>query len=102
MLQYLKSKKPQTFQEHWRPIYHLCHPCSLDYDYIGRFDRLKQDSEKILLKAFSTSGGSVKFPSVAKSNTANLVNEYLKNVTPETISDTLEIYKMDYDLFGYH
>ena len=102
MLQYLTKKTPEAFQEHWRPIYHLCHPCSVDYDYIGRFDRLKQDSERILFNAFGIFGGRLKFPSVVKSNTPNLVHEYLQNVTFETITNAMEIYRMDYEMFGYH
>ncbi|KAK8739096.1 hypothetical protein OTU49_003475, partial [Cherax quadricarinatus] len=29
---------------HWRSIHQLCNPCAIEYDFIGKFERLREDS----------------------------------------------------------
>ena len=36
--------------EHWRPQYVLCHPCFIDYDFVGRFEHLNDDAKHVLAK----------------------------------------------------
>lgn len=103
MLQYISTSKPaHNFQEHWRPIYHLCHPCSVQYDYIGRFDALLADSQHILTRLLQArSGARPQFPPVIKSNTPNLVREYLQAVPPDIVDRVREVYGLDYEMFQY-
>ncbi|KAF2366047.1 Sulfotransferase [Trinorchestia longiramus] len=48
MMDFIVRNPPQSNQEHWKPAYHLCHPCTLNYTYLGRFDDLYRDSTQIL------------------------------------------------------
>ncbi|XP_076060448.1 carbohydrate sulfotransferase 12-like isoform X4 [Oratosquilla oratoria] len=34
--------------EHWLPVLQICNPCSIDYDFIGKYDNLKEDAEYVL------------------------------------------------------
>ncbi|KAK8394430.1 hypothetical protein O3P69_006548 [Scylla paramamosain] len=34
--------------EHWLPMHEICHPCAIQYDFIGKYENLKEDSEYLL------------------------------------------------------
>nr|XP_039271225.1 carbohydrate sulfotransferase 14-like [Styela clava] len=38
----------ENMNEHWAPMHTLCQPCVVDYDFIGSYDNLYEDSEKVL------------------------------------------------------
>ena len=102
MLTYLTTAPAITFQEHWRSTYHLCHPCSVQYDYVGRFNDLANDSQRILDKAVNRNGTRrYKFPRVIRSKTDGLMKQFLKYLSPELIANVHKVFKLDYDMFGY-
>lgn len=34
--------------EHWMPVYHLCQPCAVRYDFVGSYERLEADANQVL------------------------------------------------------
>ncbi|XP_076060446.1 carbohydrate sulfotransferase 11-like isoform X2 [Oratosquilla oratoria] len=34
--------------EHWLSVHEVCNPCTVDYDFIGKYETLKEDSEYVL------------------------------------------------------
>ncbi|XP_050709127.1 carbohydrate sulfotransferase 11-like [Eriocheir sinensis] len=34
--------------EHWRPMHELCQPCAVHYDFIGKYENLKEDADYLL------------------------------------------------------
>ncbi|XP_076048963.1 carbohydrate sulfotransferase 12-like [Oratosquilla oratoria] len=34
--------------EHWLPMHELCNPCTIEYDFIGKFENMKEDSDYVL------------------------------------------------------
>ena len=42
------SLEDQTLNEHWQKFYLTCHPCSIQYDFIGKFETLHEDAEFVL------------------------------------------------------
>lgn len=101
MLRYLNMVPPTSFQEHWKPIYNLCHPCSVDYTYIGSFNDLEKDSSNILNRFEKIGSKKPRFPSVLKSGTPKLVRKYLAKVPLNVTMEARKVYQMDFDMFGY-
>lgn len=33
---------------HWMPVYHLCQPCAVRYDFVGSYERLEADASQVL------------------------------------------------------
>lgn len=96
---------PRTLQdgplnEHWRPMAHLCHPCKVEYDVIGKYESLDEDARYVLNVA--NISDAVEFPKLNKTvNTADLVSSYMSNVTKEIVSQLYNLYEMDFEIFGY-
>ncbi|XP_050709139.1 carbohydrate sulfotransferase 11-like [Eriocheir sinensis] len=39
---------PEQRNEHWRPMHELCQPCAVRYDFIGKYENLKEDADYLL------------------------------------------------------
>ena len=93
--------------EHWRPQYVLCHPCFIDYDFVGRFEHLNDDAKHVLAK-LTASGGPGSNVTFQTSNTSggNVTlsqqwRHFYANISHELMRTLIRIYKHDYELFGY-
>ncbi|XP_068164817.1 carbohydrate sulfotransferase 12-like isoform X2 [Antennarius striatus] len=99
-VQYLidpKTRKP--FDEHWRPMYQLCHPCLIQYDFIGHQETLQEDTNQ-LLKILELE--KWKFPPANQNVTAqDSMFNWFKPVLMEERRKLYELYEMDFKLFGY-
>lgn len=100
MMEYLSLNPPLANQEHWKPLYHLCHPCSIQYDYIGNFDDLYKDSIDILKNVLTQE--QIYFPATVPSKTPKYVDRYLSTVTSDILMKVRTKFRLDFDLFGYH
>ncbi|XP_067884480.1 carbohydrate sulfotransferase 12-like [Heterodontus francisci] len=49
-IQYLldSGMKDRPFDDHWRQIHRLCHPCQINYDFIGKLESLDEDASYLL------------------------------------------------------
>ena len=101
MVQYLYGRRNNraSFQEHWRPMYDLCHPCSIQYDYILKFEDLKEENDALLHRLIPDS--QIHFPPVIKSSTKEKLLASSSSWYPELESDVRSIYDLDYLIFGY-
>ncbi|XP_077996420.1 carbohydrate sulfotransferase 12-like [Glandiceps talaboti] len=102
-VQYLitTDEEPQSWNQHFRPIYHLCSPCEIKYDFIGHVETMASDTKTMLTKI----GANFPFPNFAESNTNSSdpekIRKYYKPVTKEQIAGLYKIYERDFKLFGY-
>lgn len=89
--------------EHWQLMHRLTSSCSIKYDYIGKMETLIEDAEQILSDLNLTD--KIKFPvnltDKYKKKTKRLMMEYYSKLPKETLGRLFEIYKDDYDAFGY-
>ena len=85
--------------EHWAPFDRLCHPCAVNYDFIGRYEDLAEDAPYLVKKAGITD--RVSFPPFLASNTTAEMLHYYSQIPKMRISQMAKIYESDYELFGY-
>ncbi|XP_050730407.1 carbohydrate sulfotransferase 11-like isoform X2 [Eriocheir sinensis] len=89
----------QSLNEHWAPYFDLCHPCTIRYDNIGKYETLEEDAEFILRKIGARP--DLHFPPFVNSKTASLVPGYLATLTEDMSKKLYELYKPDFALFQY-
>jgi hypothetical protein len=89
---------------HWRPVVDLCHPCSMEYDFIGKFETLDQDVDH-LLQTLNESGLTsqlLKSPGNTKpKTTATLWSQSMKTLSRKQLNELDNIFMEDFRLFGY-
>ena len=84
---------------YWREYEKLCHPCFINYDFIGHLETMKEDAPLALKLAGIDS--RVTFPPIHESTYNCEVLEYFSKVPPEYITRLGEVYRRDFDMFGY-
>lgn len=47
-LQYMSTADKDMMNEHFKPFINLCHPCYLEYNFIGNFKNLPEDAYAVL------------------------------------------------------
>uniref|UniRef100_A0A7M4FPQ4 Carbohydrate sulfotransferase n=1 Tax=Crocodylus porosus TaxID=8502 RepID=A0A7M4FPQ4_CROPO len=101
-LQYLLDEEPERMNEHWMPIYNLCQPCAVRYDFIGSYETLNTDANHVLEQVQAPS--FIQFPerqSWYKPVTAETLHYYLCKVQRGLIKELLPKYILDFSLFAY-
>ncbi|NWV67335.1 CHSTE sulfotransferase, partial [Malurus elegans] len=101
-LQYLLDEDVERMNEHWMPIYNLCQPCAVRYDFIGSYERLHADAAHVLERIQAPS--SVRFPERQawyKPVTAETLHYHLCSTQRRLIRDLLPKYILDFSLFAY-
>ena len=83
---------PKTANQHWRPQSELCHPCHIDYDFIGHYDTIQQDA------AFPFDDPD----NQRRRKTKAVVTTMFRQADSKNV-DRLRnvVYRDDMDLFGY-
>ncbi|RVE60566.1 hypothetical protein OJAV_G00182270 [Oryzias javanicus] len=96
---------PQTeryapFEPHWRQMNRLCHPCLVDYDFVGHQETLQEDAQE-LLKILKLED-AIKFPPSYENMTSrNSVDHWFQSVPLEDRRKLFKLYEKDFQLFGY-
>lgn len=102
-LNYLIVKWKQSgsadFNEHWRPQFSHCHPCDIQYDFIGHYETLYDDALFLLRK--TKLQDKVAFPQWKATNTSARMRHYYSGVSRLRLSQLKEIYKQDIEAFVY-
>ncbi|XP_033099077.1 carbohydrate sulfotransferase 8-like [Anneissia japonica] len=90
------------FENHWQDMNRICSPCKIKYDYLAKLETIKEDAE-FILRTFNVSH-IVTFPKAHISHSTysqNQYNEYYDQLTIGTIKKLSDVYRLDYELFGY-
>ena len=88
-----------TRNKHWREYRKLCHPCYVNYDFIGYLETLEDDAALVLKRAGIDD--RVTFPPVHGSTGTDEVLTYYSQVPSEDITRIGELYRDDFEMFGY-
>ncbi|KAF2879410.1 hypothetical protein ILUMI_26759 [Ignelater luminosus] len=100
-VQYLVAEgiKNDTANEHWKPIHQLCYPCSLNYTFIGKYEKFEEDASIIL---DMVNAPYVIFPHSKSSQTSEKLRQYLRQLSLSDIEKLYRIYEIDFRLFDYN
>lgn len=93
------NSKGGRFNEHWRHYDSLCHPCNINFDYIGHYETLEDDAPYVLHKMAVDQ--FVSFPPVHFTSTKDDLQRYYSKLPREDIIRLQRIYRRDFEMFGY-
>uniref|UniRef100_A0A9L0JGC8 Carbohydrate sulfotransferase n=1 Tax=Equus asinus TaxID=9793 RepID=A0A9L0JGC8_EQUAS len=102
-IQYLldpHTEKLAPFNEHWRQVHRLCHPCQIDYDFVGKLETLDQDAAQLLrlLKVDKL----LHFPPSYRNRTASSwEDDWFAKIPLAWRQQLYKLYEADFVLFGY-
>ncbi|XP_055385690.1 carbohydrate sulfotransferase 11 [Condylostylus longicornis] len=94
------SKSNMTFNEHWEPIANLCKPCTINYNIIGKYETLLDDSALVL--DVIGANENLTFPAGHKSSgTKESLKKYFDAIPVALVRKLYELYRDDFKLFDY-
>ena len=92
-----RTRRP--LDRHWQPFHQLCQPCRIHYDFIGHYETLAADSRYVLSR-LRLHNNPFPQPTVIH-NSSDRVTEMLSQLTQSEIHRLIEVYRLDFELFGY-
>ncbi|XP_060568197.1 carbohydrate sulfotransferase 11-like [Ruditapes philippinarum] len=104
-LRYLTDERTikEGYQEHWMLFNDLCHPCFIDYNFIGTYETFDQDVNT-LLELLNIQDKFI-FPGRDKrykhARSEELLSSTLSDVDQDTFNSLINIYAYDFSLFNY-
>ncbi|XP_038060769.1 carbohydrate sulfotransferase 11-like [Patiria miniata] len=89
------------FDPHWLEIHKLCSPCQINYDYMGKLETVDDDA-RYMLTSLEVQD-KVNFPTgdEHQTNSSQAYSTYFGRVTMASLQRLWEVYKLDFELFGY-
>ena len=91
-----KRGNATNFGRHWLPFYILCTPCSIEYDYIGKFENISLFLDSIGANTTLWKNKKMSF------NKSTHFEMLIKSVPREILVKTYQTMKLDYELFDYN
>ncbi|XP_029807295.1 carbohydrate sulfotransferase 14 [Suricata suricatta] len=101
-LRYLVDEDPERMNEHWMPVYHLCQPCAVQYDFVGSYERLEADANQVL--EWVRAPPHVRFPARQawyRPASPESLHYHLCSAPRALLQDVLPKYILDFSLFAY-
>ncbi|GLH07953.1 Carbohydrate sulfotransferase [Gryllus bimaculatus] len=96
---YITNREDVLMNEHWTSVYQLCEPCIIDYDVIGKYETLIDDSQHVLKLVGKP---DLIFPRINKtSSTFSKLGKYFSTLPKDLIWKLYDVYLMDFKLFDY-
>ena len=99
------------YNYHWAPIYEICAPCHIDYDMISKLETVESDAEYLLTNKFSRSDigsflgryqtSALRSSDSEEENYIDKLKNLYSSVPKEIIKKLINIYKNDFEIFGY-
>lgn len=98
-----KRNSLQNMNEHWMPMFELCQPCFIKYDFIGSFEDLEIDTNALLAKLNAAKG--ITFPrkqaQYGQPISKEKIAAFYANISAEEYRSLHERYKNDFKCFSY-
>ncbi|XP_066920587.1 carbohydrate sulfotransferase 14-like [Clytia hemisphaerica] len=86
--------------DHWTPQTSLCQICKYEFDFIGRFEHLSLDSNKIFKLIQTDINFSISHD--YKQKTTDVLKDVYSKIPRTLLLKVYQVYKYDFDAFGYH
>ncbi|XP_051284462.1 carbohydrate sulfotransferase 12 [Dicentrarchus labrax] len=94
------TEKREPLEPHWRQMHRLCHPCHIQYDFVGHQETLQDDAEQ-LLKTLHLKDVINFPPSYENMTSPDSVLNWFRTVPLEDRRKLYKLYEGDFRLFGY-
>uniref|UniRef100_A0A3B4TUF2 Carbohydrate sulfotransferase n=1 Tax=Seriola dumerili TaxID=41447 RepID=A0A3B4TUF2_SERDU len=105
-VQYLLDvHRPVGMDIHWEQANQLCNPCLIDYDFIGKFENMEEESNFLL--RWTGAPPNLTLPSFKDRNPTDkrtsmqLTQKYFSQVSTLERQRVYDFYYMDYLMFNY-
>ncbi|KAJ8002861.1 hypothetical protein DPEC_G00163360 [Dallia pectoralis] len=105
-VQYLLDvRRPVGMDIHWEPVSQLCSPCLLRYNFIGKFESLKEEANFLLRRIGAP--GNLTFPDFkdrnpqAERTSSAITQRYFQQLNSTERQGAYDFYFMDYLMFNY-
>ncbi|XP_023650141.1 carbohydrate sulfotransferase 14 [Paramormyrops kingsleyae] len=101
-VRYLVDEDVERMNEHWMPVYNLCQPCAVPYDFVGSYERLQSDGHYVLQRVGAPP--NVHFPerqSWYRPISVETLQYYLCSLPQALLKELLPKYILDFSLFTY-
>ncbi|XP_063041344.1 carbohydrate sulfotransferase 12 [Engraulis encrasicolus] len=102
-LQYIldpNTEKSAPYNEHWRQVHRMCHPCQINYDFVGKLETLDEDVEHLL--RILRVDNVVQFPTSHHNQTKNnWEDQWFASIPAEMRRELYKVYEADFKMFGY-
>ena len=98
------SKGSEYFNHHWAQYSTSCHPCHIDYDYIVKFETMREDAAYVLSKLGPHHQClEEKYPELFNftQKSSSMYEKQFSTLSSQQINRLKEIYSIDFKLFGY-
>ncbi|XP_068169536.1 carbohydrate sulfotransferase 8-like isoform X2 [Antennarius striatus] len=105
-IQYLLDvHRPVGMDIHWEPVSQLCNPCLLQYNFIGKFERLEEEANFLLQsigapKNLTFPGFKDRNP-LAERTSSKITQRYFSQLNSTERQKAFDFYYMDYLMFNY-
>ena len=102
LVYFVDSFQTNTYMnEHFVPAHLLCHPCEIEFDYIGKYETINEDATFIFDKLNIDIDFPGKNDNYSSVSTATVAEEYYRPVPGTVLKGVMHILERDYTLFGY-
>lgn len=105
-VQYLLDvHRPVGMDIHWTLVDNLCHPCLIDYNFIGKFENMQEESNFLL--RLMKAPRNLTLPQFKDRNpkdqktSSEITEKYFAQVSPWQRQRVYDFFYMDYQMFNY-
>ncbi|XP_071507595.1 uncharacterized protein [Diadema antillarum] len=100
-VQFLTDSRTKYADGHWKQIYHMVLPCTVDFDYIGKLETASEDADNIL--KYTKVDHLIHFKDTERntSHSDEVFNSYYQTISPILLKKLYRLYDLDFKLFGY-
>lgn len=94
--------KPDWHDAHWRSYTKTCSPCILDYDAIIKLETADRDQDFVLKQSGLSAYTHLDYKHPTKGGKSqDFRKEFYSQVSCDLLQQILNLYRADFDLFGY-
>lgn len=90
-----------SLNEHWEQYYKQCHPCLVDYDFVGTYEDVEKDTDQVLAKVNAKSLFKPPYVWDTKPLPQKDLLKIFGEISPQDLNNLYKVYAADYTLFGY-
>ena len=92
----------ENLDSHIRPLWSSCPFCAIDFDIIGQLEDYEEDEKFIVEKLdLNLPLGVHKNAAPGKKSRSEKRNEFFSDISTELTQKIFNVYKLDFEMFGY-